>query len=180
MHSLRASPSFGNPLLLEFDSALRDCLCAVVNADLSDRQWIQASLPVRLGGLRIRLVSHLAPSAFLASAFSTRQLQDAILLHCTVSPDVSVDRALSFWSSGRNLIAPPPISAGRQRSWDTPLVQVEHRQLLASLPNALDRARLLAVSAARGSDWFHALLTVSWGLFLDNEAVRVAVSFRLG
>ena len=96
MHSLRASPSFGNPLLLEFDSALRDCLCSVVNADLSDTQWIQASLPVRLGGLGIRLVSHLAPSAFLASALSTRQLQDAILLHCTVSPDVSVDRAVSF------------------------------------------------------------------------------------
>jgi len=91
-----------------------------------------------------------------------------------------VDRAVSFWSSGRNLIAPPPISAGRQRSWDTPLVQFEHNQLLASLPNAQDRARLLAVSAARSSDWLHALPIVSCGLFLDDEAVRVAVSFRLG
>ena len=65
MHSLRASPSFGNPLLLDFDSTLRDCLCSVVKADLSDQQWIQASLPVRLGGLGICLVSHLAPSALL-------------------------------------------------------------------------------------------------------------------
>ena len=42
---------------------------------LSDNQWLQSSLPVREGGLGVRSVVSLAPSAFLASAVSTRPLQ---------------------------------------------------------------------------------------------------------
>ena len=39
-------------------------------------------MAVRNGGLGIRLTSHLATSAFIASAVGTRQLQDAILNQC--------------------------------------------------------------------------------------------------
>ena len=49
------------------------------NVDLSDDQWAQASLPVRNGGLGIRSAQMLAPSAFLASAASTLELQQSIL-----------------------------------------------------------------------------------------------------
>ena len=180
MHTLRSSPSFGHPLLLEFDATLKECLCSVVNIDLTDSQWTQASLPVSMGGLGIRLASHLAPSAFLASAMRTRELQDAILLQCSAAADPSVDRALSFWSTGHGLNAPPEVSSGSQRSWDRPLVELEHSRLLQSLPNASDRARLLAVSAKRSSDWLHALPIASCGLLLENEAIRIAVGFRLG
>ena len=151
-----------------------------MNTDLTDVQWTQASLPVSRGGLGIRLASQLAPSAFLASAIGTRQLQEAILLQCSAAADLSVDRALSLWSTGHNLIAPPEVSAGIQKSWDCPIVQLEHSRLLESLPNATDRARLLAVSAKRSSDWLHALPIASCGLFLEDEAIRVAVGFRLG
>src|SRR5690349_13216601 len=120
MHSLRASPCFGHPLLPVFDATLKDCLCSVVNTDLSDIQWSQASHPVSMGGLGIRLASHLASSAFLASAMGTRQLQDAILLQCSAA--ANVDRALSFWSTGHKLDAPPATSAGSQKCWDGPIV----------------------------------------------------------
>ena len=50
-----------------------------MNVEISDDQWTQASLPVHLGGLGIRSVSSLAPSAFLASAAGTKELQDVIL-----------------------------------------------------------------------------------------------------
>src|SRR6218665_1436150 len=42
-------------------------------------QWIQATLPIRDGGLGIRRVSMLATSAYLASAASTKSLVSAIL-----------------------------------------------------------------------------------------------------
>ncbi|MGH8324043.1 MAG: hypothetical protein ACRETD_09645, partial [Steroidobacteraceae bacterium] len=64
-------------------------------------------LPVSKNGLGIRLASQLAPSAYLASAMGTRQLQDAILFQCSAAADESVDRALTFWSTGPNLNAPP-------------------------------------------------------------------------
>src|SRR5579872_4347977 len=89
MHTLHSSPSFGHPLLSEFDKTLKECLCSVVNTALTDIQRTQASLPVRIGGLGIRLASQLAPSAFLASAMGTRQLQDAILLQCSTTADLT-------------------------------------------------------------------------------------------
>ena len=180
MHTLRSSPSFGHPLLLEFDTTLKECLCSVVNTDLTNTQWTQASLPVSRGGLGIRLASQLAPSAFLASAMGTRELQDAILIQSSATADISVDCALSYWSSGHNLNAPTGVSAGSQKNWDAPVVQLEHTRLLESLPSASDQARILAVSAKRSSDWLHAFPIASCGLFLENEAIRVAVGFRLG
>jgi len=110
----------------------------------------------------------------------TRQLQDAILLQCSAAADISVDQALSFWSTGHILAAPEEVSAGNQKSWDGPLVELEHSRLLEALPNATDKARLLAVSAKRSSDWLHAFPIASCGLFLENEAIRIAVGFRLG
>jgi len=47
--------------------------------DLSDTQWLQASLPVRYRGLGNRSVCMLAPAAFLASAASTHDLQRSVL-----------------------------------------------------------------------------------------------------
>jgi len=60
------------------NNTLRAGLTTILNVDLMDDQWIQASLPVRDGGLGIRSVQMLAPSAFLASAASILQLQQSI------------------------------------------------------------------------------------------------------
>src|SRR5579872_7077913 len=91
-----------------------------------------------------------------------------------------LDKALSFWSTGHNIDAPAEISSRSQKSWDYPMVQLVHTRLVESLPNATDRARLLAVSAKRSSDWLHALPISSCGLFLEDEAVRISVGLRLG
>jgi len=46
---------------------------------MSDTQWQKAALPVRDDGLTIRSYVMLAPSAFLASAAGTTELQAQIL-----------------------------------------------------------------------------------------------------
>src|SRR6218665_2498411 len=71
LHILRCSPCAGHPGLQRFDSALRDGLGKVLNLSLSDDQWLQASLPIKAGGLGIRLATSLALPAFLASAAGT-------------------------------------------------------------------------------------------------------------
>jgi len=58
-----------------FDNTIRAGLSEVLNVDLNDEQWFQASLPVGEGGLAIRNAQMLAPSVFLASAESTLTLQ---------------------------------------------------------------------------------------------------------
>jgi len=82
-HLLRCSPSVDNPALgaLDlFDGHLRLLLSRITNTSLSDTQWLQASLPIKHGGLGIRQVCSLALPAFLAPAASTLDLQSKILL----------------------------------------------------------------------------------------------------
>ena len=64
--------------------------------------------------------------------------------------------------------------------WDDQIVQLCHTHLMESLPSATDRARILAVSVKRRSDWLNALPISSLGLFLEDEAVRISVGLRLG
>jgi len=76
-HLLRCSPSVDNPALQRFDEHLRLAVGHVTNSALSDSQWLQASLPIKLGGLGVRRVTSLAIPAFLASSASTFSLQGA-------------------------------------------------------------------------------------------------------
>lgn len=56
---------------------MRQGLITILNVDLSDDRWLQASVPVDDGGLVVRSAQMLAPSAFLSSAESTLVLQQA-------------------------------------------------------------------------------------------------------
>ena len=64
LHTIRSSPCVGHPALANFDSLQRSGLCLITNSNLSDNQWLQASLPVKDGGLGVRRVASLASSAF--------------------------------------------------------------------------------------------------------------------
>ena len=59
----RSSPCFLVPALHDFDSLLRSLLGTILNVNLSDSAWTQASLPVRAGGLGVHSTTQLAPSA---------------------------------------------------------------------------------------------------------------------
>jgi hypothetical protein len=80
---LRGVSCFEHPALNVFDCLLRDGISRITNSNLSDTQWIQASLPVRDGGLGIRRVASLALPAYLASAAGSRHLQGQILSSCS-------------------------------------------------------------------------------------------------
>ena len=97
---LRTSPCCGNPLLSTFDGVLPNGLSKILNIELNDSQWKQASLPVQMGGLGVRSVCMLTHSAFLGSAAATQSLQIVILpksFHDTEDPMVS--SALVSWKS---------------------------------------------------------------------------------
>ena len=51
MHTMRCSPCANHPALTEYDNLVRKGICAITNLDLSDLQWLQASLHVKEGGL---------------------------------------------------------------------------------------------------------------------------------
>ena len=63
LYLLRTSECAGNTLLRRFDDALRTGVINILNVDLNDDQWLQASLPVgdEVGELGVLRCWHLQP-----------------------------------------------------------------------------------------------------------------------
>ena len=78
-HTLRASPCNEHEAITQFDNLLRTVLCKICNVSLSDDQWLQVSLPVKSGGLRLCRIASLTPSAFNVSAVGTHDQKNQIL-----------------------------------------------------------------------------------------------------
>ena len=98
LYTLRTSECCDNLQLQKFDKMQRKCITDVININMNDNQWTQATLPVKDGGLGIRSVTVLAPSAFLASAAGILRIQNDILpvrLHIQV--DSSKVRTMDAW-----------------------------------------------------------------------------------
>ena len=179
-HILRCTPCHKHPSLDTFDDLLRSGLCKIINADLSDTQWLQAGLPVQDGGLGIRNVARLAISAYLASAASTIQLQEEILSSTTAPQDLNAEQLSSIWSTSFAKPTPSPFASYKQSAWDSPRIQADKAELWFSSGDKLNVARLTAVSAPHSGDWLNAMPISACGLRLDNKMVRVAVGLRLG
>jgi hypothetical protein len=180
LHTLRSSPCAEHPTLTTFDLLQKSGISHITNSALSDTQWLQASLPVRDGGLGIRRVASLAPSAFLASAASTQDLQNLILAGCSAPNDSALDAVRAMWFSLHNIPCPQHPASLRQASWDKPAITADSAIVLTATIDSHDRARLLASMAPHSGDWLHALPISSCRLRLDDEAIRVAVGLRLG
>ena len=68
-----------------------------------------------------------------------------------------------------------------QKAWDSPVTASVYQKLLADPHNTpIDAASLRAVTSEHAGDWLHAAPTTAVGLHLSDEAIRVAVSHRLG
>ena len=107
LNILRTSPCANNPLLQVFDMKLKEGLQTILNVELSDLQWKQASLPVQMGGLEVSSACMLAPSAFLASSAATLPLQEAILSSSLAGvEDKTVSIAKASWLNMSNTIEP--------------------------------------------------------------------------
>jgi len=123
----------------------------------------------------------LAPSAFLASAASTLQLQQSILPDSirTVD-DKSIESTESIWTNLSNSSKPAAELHHIQKAWDGRIAE-NHRSLILSRASCdVDKARLLAVSYPHAGHKLHAPPITAVGLRLSDEAVRVAVAHRLG
>src|SRR6218665_1865950 len=64
MYLLRCAPCYDHLRLIDYDKLLRGGMERILNISLTEDQWIQASLPIRMGKLGVRRVSSLAQLAF--------------------------------------------------------------------------------------------------------------------
>ena len=90
---------------MEYDNTLWSIMGEVTNTAvvIDVRAWKQASLPVKLGGLGVRSVVEVAPSAYLASLDATSALVEAILpVTFTSSKPSLLDDVVSCWLKGHD------------------------------------------------------------------------------
>ena len=79
-HLLRTvPPDSADEHLEHFDEGLRSTLSQILRCPISDLAWLQATLPLRLGGLGLRESLRTAPVAFLASYRNTHFLVAQLL-----------------------------------------------------------------------------------------------------
>ena len=167
------------------DNIVSKGLSTLLNYELSGDQILQASLPVKIGGLGFRSSSSLAPSAFLASAAGTEELHAIILAQVeerlqTEVSDFTRNRILERL---KVISGSPPQSNevyGKQKCWDRNITEQTFSMLLTHCTSQIDKARILASKAAHTGDWLNAPPITSIGLRMSNETIRVAVVLRLG
>lgn len=174
MYVLRCSPTWLSQLELdEFDNLLRNTTEYVTNNYFNNDSWLQATLPVNLGGLGLRSASSLALPAFLSSVNSVSVLIDAILPPIFINiKDDFYDEGELLWHAATN-IDPPTDKKNIQKTWDRPLLNIITDKLLKST-SIYDKARLKAVMIKESGAWLNALPVASLGTLLDNESFRIA------
>jgi len=75
MHTLRAALCSGHAALQKFDDLLRECVCTITYTDLTEVQWMQASLPVRNGGLGVHTYIRLLLFGSKIAGFTYNMIQ---------------------------------------------------------------------------------------------------------
>ena len=182
LYILRTSPCFDNTLLASFDDAIRRGLSLVLNLELTDTQWSQATLPVQMESLGLRSACMLASSAFLASAAATIPLKDAILSGSTKgAEDPAVSSATKIWTAQAQSATQVEAMRYIQKAWNTPMAVKVFEKILTDDSNTqTDTARLREAATPNAGDWLHAPPLTAVELRLSDEAIRIAVGFRLG
>ena len=122
-----------------------------------------------------------APSAFLASATSTLQIQNDILpvrFHGVL--DSATDCATDSWRKLSNTDIPKFEQRNKQKEWDKIITKKITGELLEKASGPLDKARIRAATAPHSGDWLLAPPITAVGLRMTNETIRVATGLRLG
>jgi len=97
------------------------------------------------------------------------------------SVDINQPDALDKWQSSVGGLPPIPSPAShKQRAWDTPVAEFIADELIASSTDMGTAPRLRAVRSKGAGNGLQALPLSNIGLKLDNMAVTIAVSLRLG
>ena len=157
----------------------------MLNIQLDEDQWTQATLSVRYGGLGIRQATELALPAFLASVSGSQELISQILptqLHDTSGiRDNDYTIGCTKWSMLLDgVFLPEGETAAIQKSWDLPLMAMKTTSMLETATTQTSKARLIAVTAPHAGDFLEAIPMSATGTRLDRNSLRISIALRIG
>jgi len=184
LYTLRCAPCYDSTVLQDYDNVIKYTLNVILNIEMTEAVWNQATLPVSSGGLGVRLATDLALPAFLSSVAGSSGLVQQLLPKRFVGSiglhDISFTASCHMWQSKCNSSVPDASSIGLQKVWDSPLVKVKLESVLSAAQTQAGLARLLAAGAPHAGDFLNAVPCSAVGTRLDDTSLRIAVALRLG
>ena len=182
-HLLRTTPPAVAQIQLErFDSGQRQCLQMILGSSISDQSWIQATLPMRMGGLGLREATRTAPAAFLGSCRSTRSLafhlisRDPQGLSLPDSTLVGEDAAIREFNS---LFESSVEENYSQHDLQNVLDNALTNHIMAN-SSLRDQARLNTVRTPHAGSWLRAIPNPKLGLSMTKQECVTACKVWLG
>ncbi|GAV00437.1 hypothetical protein RvY_11284 [Ramazzottius varieornatus] len=148
-----------------------------MNNSIDGSTWLEASLPVSMGGLGIRRTERIALPAFMASIHSVQAL--VLSIYPESDLDSVVNGGLDHWPLLTSAELPVPALRRQHRAWDLPVVTEEFGSLMDQ-SDMTSKARLMAVPTKASATWLHALPASPLGNLLDDNTLRISVWLRLG
>ena len=180
---MRAAPTYlRSDILRRIDDKMRNAISTTCNIDFTEGSWIQASLPINLGGIGIRRLEDVALPAFISSMSATQELVGSITSRPHDDSPELLASALASYNDLTNRPADEEITANTplsQRQLDEVASRTRLETLLES-SNQIHRARLLAAAEPNSGAWLNAIPVEKLGLLLPDEAVRIGIALRLG
>ena len=178
LYLLRTSPCSSSPGVAQLDEVIKGALTTLCNLKLDTESWDQASLPVRWGGVGVRSVVALAPSAFISSM---RALGSTVPTIFPAGPSKrQIQPSMKPSPSGRHWGARPLLQARTVLSRGRGTMECKPRGLLLDCCSAPTSLIALASAAPASGSWLNARPCTNLGLRLGNEELCLALGLRLG
>ena len=186
MFTLRAVETMAHREILEdYDRVTREAIGRIMGVPLTDRQWLQANLPVSMGGLGLRTAEDHAPAAFSSSYLSSQPLLRSLLQtpaeEATVPLSPDLLNLLTELRGEESTMASLEGLPQKQLSFE--IDKVLASQLNVILDNegeVRELARLASVSLPHSGAWLNVIPSPALGLHLRASEYTVALKLRLG
>ena len=159
-----------------FDNGLCNSLESILHSSFNDASWLQATLPISMGGLGLSLASTSAPVAYVGSLNSTNHLVSLLLDqdHHT-PPEVVVSLRIHLKSKCPGL----DVNSASQKSLQR---AVDIATLLSCKESAplKDKAHLNTIGTPFTGAWLLVIPNPNLGLTLSKEEFILSVRMWLG
>ena len=181
LYLLRSAPAHNHPALLaNIDELVRQGAASIANVQLDGEAWRQATLPVSLGGLGIRMTADLALPAHMASLAASAPMAKLIHRPAEVHLIKIAQDLCTEWQQLTGLTPPQVDRRHLQRDWDRAGARHIADKLLEDCTSNAGRARLRAAAQPHSGAWLSALPVASVGTLIQPDTLRIAVALRVG
>ena len=176
MYTLRTTdPTLNQVLWQEVDTITREACNRILGAPVNDTQWMQAMLPVSMGGLGLKSAADHSTAAYITSVLSSQDLKQQILgLPEQSCPPKVTDALLEMLTAKQ----------GEEATLDS--IKIDRKRLerlsehISSSGVVRDIARLASLSLPHAGDLLNVRPCPALGLHLTSAEFSISARYRLG